>query len=30
MSIADGPTLLAPIGEAELLRAFAEQERTFG
>jgi thiol-disulfide isomerase/thioredoxin len=29
VSIADGPTLLAPINEAELLRAFTEQERAF-
>jgi len=30
VSIADGPTLLAPIREAELLRVLSEQKHTFG
>jgi glutaredoxin len=28
--IADGPTLFAPIREAELVRVFTDQERAFG
>lgn len=30
VSIADGPTLFAPIREVELLGVFTEQERAFG